>query len=657
MQYRSDIDGLRSIAVTIVVLFHAKLTLFSGGFVGVDVFFIISGYLIGSILLREITQKGRIDLVNFWARRTRRLMPAAGLVIVVTLLFAWLLLPAIGLRFAFSDAFFAITYLTNWHSMAQSVSYFDDGSGVSLFIHFWSLAVEEQFYIFVMIIFAAATALHRFVGWRHETSIALMFCVSVLVSFGFSIFESYRSQPVGFFATHTRIWELGVGVLLAVLEKRVTHISNRVRAVLVWSGAVLLLASIFGLTGEMTYPGYLALLPTIGTALFIAGGFDAVNDVSILQRILSTRPFIWLGQLSYSIYLWHWPVFRFYEHSVERWQPIDMAISIALVVVLSWLTYIFVEKPVRFSKWLGTRPVTSILTLMAPALLAVCFVLFFSTDQSTVVRLAPSQEAVGAESVRKDRPATYKAGCHTPQKDAAPKDCPYGDPNGDKTIVLFGDSHAAQWFPALEPFAVANGYRLVSRTKSACIPTDVPTYNKSFKRIYHECAEWRENVLRELAEDNADIIVLAYSSAHRPYDKTGTIELTGDERLQSLQEAERRTLSQLSEVGGKVVVLNDTPWLPENPINCLVNAKFETKKCRWDLATSQKSASSPFLPSNVLQEMDVSVVSMNDLICPDGVCMATRNDLVVMLDTHHITNTFAQYLSQAMSLRVLQSEP
>ena len=266
--YRPDVDGLRSVAVVSVLVYHALPGVLTGGFIGVDVFFVISGYLIGSMLMNEFDRTGRIDFVDFWARRTRRLAPLAVVVIATSLSVGALVLPGPELWRAANDAVYAALYLSNWQNLFEAVSYFDEGGGASLFLHFWSLAVEEQFYLYFSGVFLVGMLLRGRI--RNPATVVIILMIGFgLLSLALNLSVTYRSQPEAFFGTHTRIWQLTAGVAVGLAERSGRLLPMHLRTTLAWPGIAMILAAIFLLDGELNYPGWLAFLPTLGTAFLI----------------------------------------------------------------------------------------------------------------------------------------------------------------------------------------------------------------------------------------------------------------------------------------------------------------------------------------------------------------------------------------------------
>lgn len=650
--YRSEIDGLRTVAVGFVLLFHANPTLWPGGFVGVDVFFVISGYLIGSILFAEFERRGKVDLPEFWARRFRRLVPSAILVIGATLIMSLVILPAPETYRAGHDALFAAVYLTNWLSLVQAVSYFDDGGGPSLFLHYWSLAVEEQFYMYLSVIFLMAGLPLR----RSENSVRFIILLLLglgAVSFALNLISTADAQPVGFYGTHARIWQFTAGIAVGLAERNGQFPRGWMRSALAIAGLGAIVFCGAWFDGEMGYPGLYAIVPTLGTAALIwagtGGGSTPADRDSVPGRflLLGTEPMVRIGRISYVLYLWHWPIFKLWEAQTGRWQVSDMIAATALTLVLSVLTHVLVENPVRYSRGLRLRPTRS-LTVLVTCIALCCAsatgVIAWASSAS-LVRLDGGQ-VVDIEEVRHDRPLIYSDDCHLDQKSIEYSECIYGENDSDEAIFLVGDSHAAHWFPALNTVAHSYGYALHSRTKSACIPVNLPIRNFNLGREYTECAEWREKVMQEIEKIRPDLVVIAASSQQKPLEA----DLTDAEARELLATAEQDTVERILASGARVALVIDTPWVESDPLDCL-ESESDRSKCQWPAAESFRDRSLPWASWD--DRPEVTIVDMREAICPGGVCAAQRGGRVLLRDRHHLASEFSRSLAKSLASQIM----
>lgn len=363
---RGDIEGLRAVAVLLVMLYHAGVSQVPGGFIGVDVFFVVSGFVITAGLLRELESTGRVRLLAFYGRRAKRLLPAAGLVLLVTAIASWLMVSRVQWQHIGEDIVGAAVYVVNWVFAGRSVDYLAEDIMPSPVLHYWSLAVEEQFYLIWPVVLLGLFAYLRRAATRRagpdaspvlprrqDLAIALVL-VLIGPSLLFSVIYSLSNPEAAFFITPTRLWELGVGGLIALAPRVFAAWQHRQGAWVAWAGILLILASAYLADRVPHWPGIAAAVPVVGTALVIAGGFSGSSMGP--ARILELRPLVWVGGLSYSLYLWHWPLLRFWEWRFGEFTLVQGVAIVAFSFVPAWLSYRFVESPVRFAKVLHTTP-------------------------------------------------------------------------------------------------------------------------------------------------------------------------------------------------------------------------------------------------------------------------------------------------------------
>jgi peptidoglycan/LPS O-acetylase OafA/YrhL len=662
--YRPDIDGLRALAVGSVLLFHAGVPGVPGGFTGVDIFFVISGYLITSLLFLELDATGRVDFVNFWARRTRRLLPSALLVIVIALIASRAVLSDLKNVFAVRDALFAATYSTNWQKLTAAVDYFDDESGAGLFLHYWSLAVEEQFYLFLTLVFAAAIGaswLFRLSARTCAGIVAGLLIASGLISFVVNLVVVAQAQPAAFFGTHARIWQLAIGAGVGLAERARFAPPGFLRQAAAWGGLAMMLSAIGLFSDQLTYPGCAALVPTVGAALFILSGINAAGrghaeGVTPWPSIAASH---WLpvgvGKLSYALYLWHWPVFMLYKAQVDHWTGLDRAAAIVVAAALAMASHITIENPIRFSRALSLRPIVSLMLALAFTA-GLCGVSLKAQLSAPANRInLAGGPALTPESVRHDLPRTYADHCHADQKDVTYGRCVYGRTGSVHKVFLVGDSHAAHWFPALEAIADRRGLALFSRTKSACIGIDIPILNSKWKRAYTECEAWRSAVLDEIDRERPELVILASSSAHRPLLVAEGRSATSQEAADILAAGELRTIARIRRSDAKVVLMADLVWLPDDPIDCLVSHPTNAKACRWQVEQSLPELRFPWSRPDTGRSSSVQVVDLIPNVCPGGVCFAATRDAVVLRDWHHMTATYSATLADVLDAHLFDT--
>jgi len=632
LRYRAEIDGLRALAVFLVVLFHAGFWGAPGGFVGVDVFFVISGYLITSLLLRELEERGTIRLMDFWARRMRRILPAGVLVLCASLVGAAILLPPALESRAAKELPAAALYFINWRLADKAVDYFADNTEPSLFLQYWSLAIEEQFYavwplIVILISIVAVrffrnTALARVLMW---TAIAI-----TLMSFGTCLYLTGHNQPYAFFGTFSRAWQLGIGATIALLP--LVSINVYARRWMALAGIVAIVFAAVLFTNETPYPGFAAVLPTAGAAaLILAGRREDIGG--LVGRLLKLPAVVLVGRWSYSWYLWHWPVLVLGTaySTATPW----LVFLVLLSLLLAGLTYYVIEQPARYWPTLTRSPGISVTAGLLLSLGAAGFAVLAQATFAKPMIYLSNGKRLNAEAIRKDKADE----CLLSYDETRQPPCIYGDASGSRRAVLFGDSHAASWLPAADLAAKKAGWSLLARTKASCSSINAPLSNDRLSRPYVECSSWRDDVLSELKRLDPQLILLANNSSAPVIDATGE-RLNGEELENALIEAETSLVDQLlADTNATIVLIRDITSSPKDAIICLLENPLNEDACRWN----RKQTAYP--RGTYEEEQRVKVVDLNNVICPSGTCRAILDGRVVMRDSHHLTASFAATLA------------
>ncbi|GGM22028.1 acyltransferase [Micromonospora sonchi] len=658
--FRPDIEGLRALAVLLVVLWHADAPLFSGGFVGVDVFFVISGYLITRGVALEVAERGRLSLSRFYARRAKRLLPSAGLVLLAALVLTYLVLPDIRWRDTAWDVVTSALYVVNWRFAEQAVDYLAAEQAPSIVQHYWSLAVEEQFYlVWPLLLVAVAWWARRHGSTRSSFRAGALVAVGVLglISFAWSVFLVETDPGRAYFATTGRIWELAVGALLALAPLR---LPAAVAPVLGWAGVAAVAGSAVLVDTSSPFPGLLALPATIGTALVIAAGpTHRYGPVAMLRL----RPLQFLGGISYTLYLWHWPLLVVFTVGTDDPGVAAPVAAVALAILLAYLTSRLVERPIWHSRKLSVRPRAALAVGLACTVLSgwggVIFQFATAPDRHgtpTVLgapgaaALAPGNDQAGAPvdhaplivpdplAARDDLPTVYADECHAGQTETKVRRCTYGGTAPTATVVLIGDSHAAQWVPALQSIGERRNWKLVSYTKSSCPYFDVQVADGAEPN--DSCVTWNRAVRQAVADDRPDLIVTSSFdySAYRDGDM-----LRGPESQAVLVESMRRTWLELTSVA-PVVVLRDSPAPGIDIADCVSGNRTRLARC----AVPRVEALAGIGPLQVEAAKGaegVHLIDLTDAICPADRCAAVIGSVLVYRDAHHLTATYAQTLA------------
>jgi peptidoglycan/LPS O-acetylase OafA/YrhL len=643
--FRPDVEGLRGIAVLLVVLFHCGVPGFAGGFTGVDIFFTLSGYLITNLIVNEIERNGTLRFRQFYARRVRRLLPASGFVVVATLLLGFAVYSPLEQAAHASMARYTLVYVSNYLFMRDATDYFARDVATNPYLHTWSLAVEEQFYIFWPAVIALA--LHRTETRRRAVVVLSGVC---LISFGLCVWWTHTQQPWAFFGSPARAWEFGLGGLASLVRKPVlsAHI-NWIRPIS-WIGLAGIAVAGCRYSAQMSFPGYAATLPVVGTIAVLLSGASGVG--SSLQRFLGNIALLRLGKLSYSWYLWHWPILMLttVRFPAITWQGKLAAAGIALLI--AELTFRLLENPIRFNKFLVARPALSLsLVLLVP--LVGLTVAHFAERQSFLSLASAAQTRL--RSASEDLSPLVNAHCLSQPGSAHLVECQFGDPASAKTVVLFGDSHADQWFPALESVATKEGWQLITMVKSSCPAARVEVYSVALKHIDRECSDWREAALTRIAQLRPSAVLIGNSVG---YVEGQERDAAHDRLLSAAQwhEGMRSLLQYLDSLGLETIVLADVPRAGFNVPICLSRALAHgrpTQECilqrnlslDGDVREAEANAASPF--------GNVRIVDFSDELCSGSVCPPVIGGQVVYRDNNHLTASFARTLAPEFALRVV----
>ncbi|WP_404438771.1 acyltransferase [Microbacterium aerolatum] len=664
--FRTDVQGLRAIAVGLVLVYHAGIPIVTGGYVGVDVFFVISGFLISSHLLESLERHGRIRFADFYARRIRRILPASLTVALLTAVAAIVFLPPLALERVLKDALATILYVPNVWFAIQNTDYLADHSP-SPYQHYWSLGVEEQFYLFWPLILLALFVLLR----RRTALIVAAIAATGAASLVAGIVVTPVNQPAAFFLLPTRAWELLIGALVgAVLLHGAFRVPSWLGALGGWLGIAMVLASAVLYDDATVFPGTAAILPTVGTALVIL--FGAPSPAWGPTWLLSLRPMQFIGLISYSLYLVHWPLLIITQSAVGEEQPLRLLVKIGLGIVLAvplaWLLFRFVETPLRAPGWLTRRRprFTLIGTLALTVVLAGSLVGVthwssvrevgtgdavaeapdFPSSPPHGTGFVPRNMTPSLGDVAADLPVLYADGCHHDVSQEEVQDCAYGD--GDTVVAVFGDSHAAQWFPAISAIAEKrDGIVLSAYTKSSCPAVSTTVLDKDVP--YMSCDRWREAVLTHLEAKPPALVVIS-SYAH--YDLPDVSN--ADERKQRWDNGMRATVERLRTAGSEVLVIADTPRFETPPATCISADVLDTTRCdgvRDEVLDSAFTRAE----ARAVTAAGGEYVDVTPYICAETTCPVIVDDLLVYRDVNHLTTAFVSYLSPVMEEPLLSS--
>jgi peptidoglycan/LPS O-acetylase OafA/YrhL len=568
--YRPDIEGLRAVAIALVVAAHAGVPGLQGGFVGVDVFFVLSGYLITGLLAQEIHASGRVRLLDFYARRLRRLLPALLVMLIGSSLLAAALLAPFEQIPQARAATAAALWLSNLHFVSGDLDYFGTAAESNIFLHTWSLGVEEQFYLawpLLVSFLVGSWNWQRTAGnWarlRHGMAATVGLC------FALSVFLTYVQPTQGFYLMPARAWQFALGALTVLAlaptgAPKTTYGGGAAGfgsfwrpAVGGWLGIAMVLGAGLFLDRDDAYPGIWAALPSAGTALILAAGARGAGHG--VTDLLSRKPLQWLGRLSYSWYLWHWPVLILGATVTVAGRPAHPALLVLSGLLLAFLTSRLVEEPIRRGAPGGAHALTSVLGAVVLMAGTVVLGARWQAAASDWAQL-PSQQPFAA--VRADLPRLYAVpGCDEWYRSSRLQVCGFGAAEAEHTVLLIGDSVVMQWFPAVVQTFGQRGWRVLVITKSACPMVDESYFYPRIGRRYIECEQWRAAALAAVKTLRPDV-VLTGSTVTYPFTEAQWVDGSG------------RVIEALSGAAGRVFVLRATPTLPFDGPGCLARAAW-----------------------------------------------------------------------------------
>lgn len=646
-QFRRDIEGLRAIAVIAVVAFHFGVPGIPGGFAGVDVFFVISGYLITSLLLQELEASGRIDLLAFYGRRARRLLPAVLLMTLVTLAAGvFIVSPFEQTRFAWSAAATSL-YTSNILFLRSALDYFAPQSASNPFLHTWSLAVEEQFYL-------VWPALLLVMSRRRVRPLLLATTIAVVtaISFALCVWLTRVDQPWAFYMSPARAWEFGLGGLATFPWTIRWAKRSRILPVVGWIAVGALLVSFALIHEAWSVPGWIMLLPVAATVCLLISG--AAPGERGPARILRMAPFQWFGRRSYSLYLWHWPIITLALALYPRLSVTGRILCAALTLICAAASYEWLEDPVRRHPWLAMRSLRSV--GLGAGLTAAGVV--FALSVGVLAKHLPKSPALRAIKAATTHPyLAMERNCMVPARMSKPKKCVFGDSSSNFTIVLFGDSHAGQWSTPLAPMAQAEGWRLVTYLKSGCSVADVPVYNPHLHRISDECAVWRAKAIAAIVRLHPNLIVASEFSDMYFH---GSLSRDHGEgvSLDHWAAGMKRSLNALREAGATIVLLRDTPSPLWDMRSCLENAIWQGRSPHTcDMPRSLALDSKLTLADRELAASipQVRLVDLTSQFCDETTCPAMLNDKPVYRDSLHISAKYSRKLAAPLRAALFPS--
>jgi peptidoglycan/LPS O-acetylase OafA/YrhL len=673
--YRGEVQALRAVAVALVVAYHAAPTIVPGGYVGVDVFFAISGLLITSQLLREADRRDTVVLRRFWARRMRRLLPAAllvlGVVTVVTLLFV----PVARWEQTLDEVRASVLYVENWQLASSSVDYFAASEAPSPVQHFWSLSVEEQFYVLWPLLLIAGLAFARGLVVAPRRAVIWVIATATAASFAYAVWRTAVDPVPTYFSTPARAWEFGAGALLALAGARAARAPDAVRALVSWVGLVAIVVSALLYTNDTPFPGLAATVPVLGAVAVMWAGLPRARWSPTAP--MRTRAVQWTGDASYGIYLWHWPLLVLLPVVAGVTAGTATAvIAVALSLVLAGLSKWLVEDPIR-NGVLNAKPTGWTFGLAAAGMVAVLALTVYgdtertqelrAAEERTKETLAGRPECFGAASRNPNwrcvNPAlatmvvptpleakeTQNAPCDIVDRGARLRVCRFGAPGaGPPTVALVGDSHAAAWRAAVDELAKRRGWRAVSLTYTGC-PLSVAVRDMP-EPARGRCEQFRREAFAWLAANPEITTVITASLAGG----SGVVTRAGESQAEAAAAGYRGAWDRLGDSVRHILVIRDNPKAGKGADECVQAAIDDGRPAGPACAISRDEALDPDPSVTAAQtsgDLRVRVVDLTERFCDTSRCYPVVGGALVHRDQDHVNPVFGVTLGPALDAK------
>jgi len=699
--FRGDIQGLRAIAVLTVIAGHAGLQFVPGGFVGVDVFFVISGFLISLLLFAEVDRSNRVSIRDFYARRARRILPAATLVILVTLGASLLWASAIDALDVVDDALWATFFAANIHFFRVGTDYFAQEEGPSPLQHYWSLSVEEQFYLvwplLLLCCVLAARALARRRGRRRapaglpRLTVFTVLVVLTTASFVYGAVLTAHNPTSAYFSTPARAWELGLGALTALVAGAVaSRLKTLVRALLCLAGLGLIAFACVSFDASTAFPGLAALVPTVGSALILLAGAGGHDWEPWPIQALALKPMRVIGDWSYSLYLWHWPLLIVPSMAGHPLSTAQKVLAVIATFLLAALTYRFVETPFRDARRMP-RPRAFALYPATATIVAACCLIGQSYAQTNVggdgEAIAVDEAALSSQGIKVSRnetialvqasvvaaqngaeiPANLRPSlldlrgdvgdvgeCNYMDSDLR-RICPRGDVDADKTIVLLGNSHARMWIPAFDRIAEAAGYRTYYFAKPNCTGADLAVSDADAStppEPWEGCIERRKWAIDEIEKIHPDLAVVS-TTGPNPYVFTedGRTVTSKDEDWNSIiEEGFYSIFEKLQARSERVALLRDSPKGEEEPDTCLTRPGATLGDCLFTPKESSENDADASV--RAADRAGIDVVDPRPWLCWRNTCPVVIGDMLSYRDRGHLTTVYSRELADEVGRKL-----
>lgn len=634
-KFRPEIEGLRAVAALLVAVYHIWMMRVSGG---VDVFFVVSGFLITTSLLSRYARDGYINFFSFIFGLLKRLLPNALLVLTVVLIASYFIMPEYRHAELIKEIFASIFYFENWQLAISGTDYLNQGNEKSPVQHFWAMSIQGQFYVIWFLVISFAILIHKKFKIEFKKSFLWILLTLIVLSFIFSVYFTDVNQPQAYFDTRTRVWEFGLGGLLLLFIYKI-KLPKLLSTIMGWTGLVILLSTGLLLDVENSFPGYIALLPMMAAVFILVAG-ENTSKLGV-EKFLGSKFMVWLGGLSYGLYLWHWPLLSFYYVVFDT---TDVSILHGILIILislgfSYLANKLLEEPI--SQLIGKNNFTFkkfIPIILQFGIVIILLGVWFiggelkSSQQDNLagngeypgvlaeeISFSPegSEPIPALISAKDDRADAFVDGCQVSPGDSEVKVCEYGNTDDyDYTVALVGGSKSTHWLPSLQE--LGDSYRILNVTKSGCrFSLD------QNEDIDDDCYEWNTKVVDELVKYKPDAVVTLADVARPAYKEVpkGFIE----------------QFEKLSNYEIPILAIRDTPYFSNDVVECL-SQENGVNAC--SIEKSKTISPTPAWEKLLNPPENVMYVDYTDYICKEDKCPPVVGNIVAYFDKSHMTATF-----------------
>lgn len=649
-KYRDDIQGIRAIGAMLVLVFHIWFQKVSGG---VDVFFVVSGFLMTGLLLRQYAREEKLKPFYFWAGIIKRVAPSAYVVLLTTLILSYFFVPPVYWVATIHEFIFSAGHLENLLLIRREVDYLQIGDPASPFQQYWALSIQVQFYAFLP--FLIGPLLYISNSIKSLMPLILGVFVFIFASFIYSLISTHATPETAYFNPIGRIWEFLVGTLVAILIPYV-KLSKKTALVLSFVGILSLFSVGIVFPRDWNFPGYVALFPVVSAVFLIVSGSEIENR-SLVNRLLSNRYLVMLGSMSFTIYLWHWPILVFFQHHYETTNlgvikgMTIVVLGILLAIITTWL----VEKPFRkipksrvwFSYTAGLLFFIPSVTLGLGAkyyienLHDVNVVFKDSSFYGSRISIQNNASDLGygyvtaisndlGEAMDRDN------GCATTVTESEISTCEFGDVSSDNIVALVGGSHIGQWEPFFSNLAEEYGFKVVTIIKNSCsLGYEIVEDNDT-------CKLWNENIVDYLNELSPNLVITNSTRSNRPREN----RLVAGDPIEFVPAGHVEKWKAITALGIPVVGIRDNPWFESDPSYCVWKNRQEAGQC----ARPMKEVLLQDNPADEYVDKIPLFISIDftEFICVEGLCPAYFDGRLMWSDTHHLTRNYLEYITPSL---------